>query len=179
MTVEELQGIIGDVALEGRLSSLTATPADAERLDKAYQAVFRQPLPRTCGNCLYDAFILLKIQDKNDMENKLKSTFALKAGVILRLEDEKTGKRLLYSNANITDDVAKEYLAKHPNEMHYFSRVPEWYQAEMEAAHLAEVEAAEQAMMQEAEPVAEVAETEAQAEPTAEAKATTTRKRRK
>lgn len=133
--IEELRGIIGDVEMESRLRGNAATPSDAERLDNVYKAVFGRRITRTCGNCLYDAYILIKIKAKKDlknMEERIKCGFALKAGAILRVDDGKGG-RTLYGNDNLTDAVARKWLTEHPNTRHYFAAVPEGFDEELAA----------------------------------------------
>lgn len=150
--IVELRGIIGDAALEARLRGNTSTSSDAERLDRVYLAVFGKRIVRTCGNCLYDAYIHLKINAKKDlknMEERIKCDFVLKAGVILRVENE-DGSRSHYSNANITDAVARQWLKEHPNTLNYFSSFPDGYLEELAAG---KDDAAENA----ASPVAEEA----------------------
>lgn len=131
----ELQGILGDDGLEARLRGRTQSPSDAERLERVYRAVFGERINRTCGNCLYDAYILLKINAKKDMENikeRAVCGFQLKAGAILRIPDGKGG-RMLYGNANLTDAVATKWLKENPNTRHLFAKVPDGFDAELQA----------------------------------------------
>ena len=125
ITLKELEGIVGNAALEHRLRSNTHTPGDAERLDWAYQAVFKQKINRHCVNCLYDAFILLRIRFKNDapqLKAQLECRYRLKAGVVLHVDNGAGSK--IYTNANLTDDIAVQWLLEHPDTGHYFSRRP-------------------------------------------------------
>lgn len=138
LVLVELQGILGDDAMEARLRSRTQSPSDAERLERVYRAVFGERINRTCGNCLYDAYILLKINAKKDMENLKERAvcgFQLKAGAILRIPDGKGG-RTLYGNANLTDAVATKWLKENPNTRHLFAKVPDGFDGELQA-HLA------------------------------------------
>ena len=125
ITWETLEGIVGNTALAHRLQTNTQTPDDAEWLDSAYQAVFKQSINRSCVNCLYDAFILLRIRLKNDaprLKAQLECHYRLKAGVVLHVDN---GKGVdLYTNANLTDDIAAQWLREHPETRHYFSRLP-------------------------------------------------------
>lgn len=133
--IESLKGIMDDAALESRLRGNAATPSDAERIDAVYKAVFGRRITRTCGNCLYDAYILIKINAKKDlknMEDRIKCGFALKAGAILRVDDGKGG-RTLYGNDNLTDAVARQWLTAHPNTRHYFAAVPDGFDEELAA----------------------------------------------
>lgn len=126
ITLKELEGIVGDAALEQRLQSNTHTPDDAERLDGAYRAVFKREINRHCINCLYDALILLRIRLKNDapqLKAQLECRYRLKAGVVLRMDGGKGA--ILYTNANLTDEVAARWLREHPETKHYFAQLPE------------------------------------------------------
>ena len=125
ITWKTLEGIVGNTALEHRLRSNTQTPDDAEWLDSAYQAVFKQSINRHCVNCLYDAFILLRISFKNNarqLKAQLECRYRLKAGVVLRVDNDKG--KVLYTNANLTDDIAAQWLREYPETRHYFSQVP-------------------------------------------------------
>lgn len=144
LVLVELQGILGDDGLEARLRSRTQSPSDAERLERVYRAVFGERINRTCGNCLYDAYILLKINAKKDMENLKERAvcgFQLKAGAILRIPDGKGG-RTLYSNANLTDAVATKWLKENPNTRHLFAKLPDGFDEELKS-HLTAVAVAD------------------------------------
>lgn len=108
------------------MRSNTQTPDDAEWLDSAYRAVFKQDINRHCVNCLYDALILLRIRMKNDaprLKAQLECRYRLKAGVVLHMDGD-TGAGL-YTNANLTDDIAARWLREHPETRHYFSQLPD------------------------------------------------------
>lgn len=160
LVLVELQGILGDDGLEARLRSRTPSSPDAERLERVYMAVFGERINRTCGNCLYDAYILLKINAKKDMENLKERAvcgFQLKAGAILRIPDGKGG-RTLYSNANLTDAVATKWLKGNPNTRHLFAKVPDSFDAELEAHMAGMMEASAESVALAAERTGEVVE---------------------
>lgn len=52
---------------------------------------------------------------------KEKSNYCLKNGVLLQPE---FGQSTFYTNANLTDEVAEKYLAKHPENINLFSVYP-------------------------------------------------------
>ena len=52
---------------------------------------------------------------------KEKSNYALKNGILLQPE---FGNSSFYTNANLTDEVAEKYLAKHPENINMFSVYP-------------------------------------------------------
>lgn len=122
----DIAGIVSDMALESRLRTGAATPADALSLDRAYRAVFKRSIDRTCGNCLHDAWVTLRIQYKNNpekMKEQIECSYTLKAGVVLRIPD-KTGKINYYTNSNLTDAVAGKWLSENPERRNYFASVP-------------------------------------------------------
>ena len=53
---------------------------------------------------------------------KEKSEYGLKNGVLLQMG---FGSAEMYTNANLTDEVAEKYLAKYPDNIKYFSKKPD------------------------------------------------------
>lgn len=96
---------------------------DKRIIEQLYMAVLgRVFVPTTCQNCYHDAVIemicYLKHNDMADIKN-----YILKAGAIIDCADFDGGK--IYSNANLTDDVARRYLEKYPQRVVLFAKVPE------------------------------------------------------
>lgn len=56
---------------------------------------------------------------------KEKSEYKLKNGVLLQME---FGSSNFYTNDNLTNDIAEEYLAKYPDNANYFSKMPDDWQ---------------------------------------------------
>lgn len=72
-----------------------------------------------CRDILKDAVIEIYGQLKRkDMEIEKSSTARLVAGVLLQLNGQH------YSNTNLTDDVAREFLAKFPQKKAWFAVLP-------------------------------------------------------
>lgn len=79
----------------------------------------------TCTNCPYKIEGYIKkiklLNPKNKMETKSKSNFTLKGNTTIPVP----GTSISYSNANLTDEIALELIAKNPNRKALFSKLPE------------------------------------------------------
>lgn len=131
MTIEEARASIMD--LRGRFAS-PYNQTDKGLIERLYWAVLGRVFrPTSCQNCYHDAVIeiysYLKKHDTMAEEKK----YLLKAGAIINTPAFDEGK--IYSNANLTDDVARRYLEKFPNQVVLFQKLPE---PEPEAAPEAE-----------------------------------------
>lgn len=133
MTIEEARASIMD--LRGRFAS-PYNQTDKGLIERLYWAVLGRVFrPTSCQNCYHDAVIeiysYLKKHDTMAEEKK----YLLKAGAIINTPAFDEGK--IYSNANLTDDVARRYLEKFPNQVVLFQKLPD---PEPEAAPEAEAE---------------------------------------
>lgn len=131
MTIEEARASIMD--LRGRFAS-PYNQTDKGLIERLYWAVLGRVFrPTSCQNCYHDAVIeiysYLKKHDTMAEEKK----YLLKAGAIINTPAFDEGK--IYSNANLTDDVASRYLEKFPNQVVLFQKLPD---PEPEAAPEAE-----------------------------------------
>lgn len=131
MTIEEARASIMD--LRGRFAS-PYNQTDKGLIERLYWAVLGRVFrPTSCQNCYHDAVIeiysYLKKHDTMAEEKK----YLLKAGAIINTPAFDEGK--IYSNANLTDDVARRYLEKFPNQVVLFQKLPD---PEPEAAPEAE-----------------------------------------
>lgn len=98
--------------------------SDAERaeIETLYTAVLGRQI-RTC-NCREkwrDAVVEMYSQLKKHRKMHTKSQYILKAGVVIQPD----GTSGVYSNANLTDEIAAEFLKKRPNARGLFERIPE------------------------------------------------------
>ena len=74
----------------------------------------------SCQTCYHDAVIEIYLQlKKNKMANDCK--YRLRAGFIINTP----AIRGVYSNANLTDDVARKYLELFPQKASMFEKLPE------------------------------------------------------
>jgi hypothetical protein len=87
----------------------------------------------TCSNCpnKLPGYIqkLKSFNTKNQMETKTKSNYVLNGTCTIPVP----GTSKAYSNANLTDEIALELLAKNPNRKSLFSKLPKNVDALIEA----------------------------------------------
>lgn len=98
--------------------------SDAERveIEKMYTAVLGCQI-RTC-NCSEkwrDAVIEMYVYLKKNSKMHTKSQYILKAGVVIQPD----GMSDVYTNANLTDAVAAEFLKKYPAAKGLFEKIPD------------------------------------------------------
>lgn len=98
--------------------------SDAERveIEKMYTAVLGCQI-RTC-NCSEkwrDAVIEMYVYLKKNGKMHTKSQYILKAGVVIQPD----GTSDVYTNANLTDAVAAEFLQKYPAAKGLFEKIPD------------------------------------------------------
>ena len=96
------------------------SPADRELIKELYQSVLGKTLRNTgCQNCYHDAVIELHLHIKRAT---MKETAQLKAGAVICCPAFHNG--TIFTNENITDDIAREYLAQFPERAHLFAAFP-------------------------------------------------------
>lgn len=79
--------------------------------------------PTTCQTCYHDAAIEIYCYLKTNKSMRKKCNYRLRAGFIIACPDFYNGK--IFTNENLTDKVAKEYLEKYPNMEDYFQKLPD------------------------------------------------------
>lgn len=98
--------------------------ADKRQITELYYEVLRKELmPTTCQQCYHDALIEVYLFLKKNKTMRQKCNYRLRAGYIISCPDFYNGK--IFTNENLTDKVAKEYLERYPNQEGYFSEVPD------------------------------------------------------
>lgn len=91
-------------------------------IELMYREVLGKEFIKTsCNDCYHDAVIEMYIHLKKTGKMKDKSNYILKNGVVLQKE---FGSGDMYTNANITDEVAENYLADNPKGIMFFSGYP-------------------------------------------------------
>lgn len=96
--------------------------SDKESIAELYSEVLRKELKRTnCNDCYRDALIEVYIYLRTEKKMKAKCAYSLLAGVII--QDFENGK--VYTNANLTDEVAEGYLKRFPKQIQMFAKYPE------------------------------------------------------
>lgn len=108
----------------GSISSLS--PSEKTEIEKLYNDVLDKKFTRTsCSDCYHDAVIETMLYLKKHGKMKEKSEYKLKNGVLLQME---FGSSNFYTNDNLTNDIAEEYLAKYSDNANYFSKMPDDWQ---------------------------------------------------
>ena len=88
--------------------------------------------PTSCQNCFHDAVIELCLWMKNNRPMAKERKYILKAGAILNSINFENGR--IYSNANLTDEVAAKYLEMYPEQIVLFAKYEKPQKATKRAA---------------------------------------------
>lgn len=105
----------------GSIASLSSS--DKAEIESLYALVLDKKFVRTsCSDCYHDAVIEMSVYLNKNGKMKEKSDYGLKNGVLLQMG---FGSAEMYTNANLTDEVAEKYLAKYPDNIKYFSKKPD------------------------------------------------------
>lgn len=98
--------------------------------DALYMAVCGKHLRNCkCKDRLNDALIEIHVTLKKQL-NEMKNICRLRKGVVIMHVQGYEGK--VFNHTNITDDVARAYLAQHPEKAVYFDVLPEAEPAKVE-----------------------------------------------
>lgn len=137
MSEQEAQAEL--MILRGLASSGNDLALVRERIDRLYWAVCRKHLRKCrCKNVEKDA--LLEIYAKLMYHHKINKTMAqakLVNGVVLKWQGNH------YTNANLTDDVAREFLSAFPVRKDWFAVLPSASTEKQVVAEVAEMPSAE------------------------------------
>ena len=96
------------------------SPADCELIKDLYhQLLGKEVRSTTCQNCYHDAVIEMHLFIKRAT---MKETAQLKAGAVIACPTFHNG--TIYTNDNITDDIAREYLDLFPQRSNLFAALP-------------------------------------------------------
>lgn len=121
MTYEEALVIVE--GLRGRMN-VPFSFEDRQLIERTYAEVMQRPFVRRgCNNCYKDGVIEMAVQLNKEKKMREKCNYHMRAGYIIRNENFENGN--VYSNENLTDDVAKRYLEMFPSAVQFFDRIPE------------------------------------------------------
>ena len=96
---------------------------DKAVIETLYLEVTRKRfVPTTCQQCYHDALIEIYLKLKKEKAMPKTCNYAMKAGFIISCPDFYQGK--IFTNENLTDKVAHEYLTKYPHMESYFQKIP-------------------------------------------------------
>lgn len=99
-------------------------PTDKATIETLYFEVTRKRfVPTTCQQCYHDALIEIYLKLKKEKAMPKQCNYVMKAGFIISCPDFYHGK--IFTNENLTDKVAKEYLDRFPHMEGYFQKIPE------------------------------------------------------
>lgn len=117
MTFQDAISLIDE--LRGRFDAPYSVQ-DKESIAELYSIVLgKRFVPTTCQQCYHDAVIELYLYTKNhDSFMKKKSKYVMRAGFIIQCPSFHNGE--VFTNANLTDKIAEEYLKKFPKQKDYF-----------------------------------------------------------
>lgn len=96
--------------------------SDKQRIERLYEAVFLERMkPTSCQSCYHDALIRIYTYLKREGKMREKCNYRLRAGFIIHCPNFRRGK--IYTNYNLTDEVAEEYLAMFPQNTDLCERI--------------------------------------------------------
>lgn len=111
--VDRLKGLGGKSSLSSSEKSEVAS--------LYYDVLGKKFVKTSCNDCYRDAIIEMVVYLKKNGKMKEKSNYVLKNGVVLQ---PVFGSSQFYTNANLTDEVAENYLASNPSASKLFSILP-------------------------------------------------------
>lgn len=114
--------------LRGKGSSLTQS--DKADIEDLHMTVLQRKMTHTsCNDCYSDAVITMLLYIRKYGKFKEKTSYRLKNGALLQMG---FGSSEFYTNDNLTDKVAEEYLAQFPENSNLFSVLPEDWEVKVE-----------------------------------------------
>ena len=91
---------------------------------RMYPEITGKPFRKTaCQRCYHDAVIEMAVKLRKEQKMREKCDYHMRAGFIIRCGDFDGGE--IYTNANLTNDVARRYLECFPQKRVMFDRIPE------------------------------------------------------
>lgn len=89
-----------------------------------YELLFGVPIKNTgCSSCYQDAYILIFTKLKKDKTMPKEKKFILTNGVLLHAFNGD-----VYTNANLTDEIAMDAINENPNRTELFAKLPDNYE---------------------------------------------------
>ena len=104
--------------LRGRFNA-PFNQADKDAIERTYKAVIGRTFVQTsCQQCYHDAVIEIYHHIKKYGKMAEVKKYNLKAGAIINCANFQEGK--VFSNENLTDEIAAEYLKEYPDQVGLF-----------------------------------------------------------
>lgn len=121
MTIEQARTQIEQ--LKARLSGAFST-AEKQQIRTLYEVTFGRPFRQTsCQRCYHDAVIEIYLKLRKMEKIEPKCSYRMRAGFIVSCPTFHGGK--IFTNDNLTDEIAEEYIALFPNQSAMFDKVAE------------------------------------------------------
>lgn len=116
MTIEDAIMLVDE--LRGRFDA-PFNQADKDAIERTYKAVIGRTFVQTsCQQCYHDAVVEIYYYIKKYGKMAEVKKYNLKAGAIINCPNFQGGK--VFSNENLTDEVAAEYLKEYPDQVGLF-----------------------------------------------------------
>lgn len=110
--------------LRGRHNSSPFNSKEKRSIEELHREVIGYDMkPTTCQNCYHDALILITLRLKKTTAMAKDKQYTLRNGFIIHSPIFHQG--AIYTNANLTDDIAREYLERFPANVTMFSKIPQ------------------------------------------------------
>lgn len=119
MTLEQAKTLTND--LRGRFNASFSSFDKQSIAQLYYEVLGKEFKPTTCQQCYHDALIEIYLYLKRENKMKAKCKYRMRAGFIINCPKFHNG--TVYTNANLTDEVAEEYIAAFPQNADLFQRL--------------------------------------------------------
>jgi hypothetical protein len=123
MKVEDAKTIVEE--LKGRFEAPFSSSDKAHIVRLYWEVLGKEFKPTSCQQCYHDALIEVYLYLKKYNKMKEKCNYRMRAGFIISCPRFANGK--IYTNDNLTDEVAEEYLAQFPKNVEMFQQFPEGF----------------------------------------------------
>lgn len=121
MELADVKAIIEE--LRGRFDAPFSSSDKSTIANLYYEVIGKTFVHTSCQQCYHDGLIEIYHYIKKYGKMAEKLNYRLKAGAIINCPAFKGGK--IFSNDNLTDEIAEEYLKQFPDNVEIFQKVPE------------------------------------------------------
>ena len=120
MELAEVKKTIED--LKGRFDTPFSSSDKSTIENLYYEVIGKTFVPTSCQQCYHDGLIEIYHYIKKNGKMAEKLNYRLKAGAIINCPAFMSGK--VFSNDNLTDDVAEKFLKQFPDNVELFQKIP-------------------------------------------------------
>lgn len=129
MELAEVKKIIEE--LRGRFNAPFGSTDKSTIENLYYEILGKDFVPTSCQQCYHDGLIEIYHYIKKYGKMAEKLNYRLKAGAIINCTTFMNGR--VFTNDNLTDEIAENYLKEFPNNVDLFQKVPEKDEVEEES----------------------------------------------